>query len=113
MFCYLGTYAGDRMGTTLFKAYPRLSIAITPLFLRLFGYENSRYLLQKHLFFMAYLFYFYAISPICIISGGFYDKRCANCGLLSVTHVLLTQTTNKISDIANPQIRESQSQRTK
>jgi len=38
---FAARHAGDRMGTTLFKAYPRLSIAITPLFLRLFGYEKQ------------------------------------------------------------------------
>ena len=66
---YGSMHAGDRTGTTLFRAYPRLSIAIISSFLRLLSYKNSRYLLQKHIFFIAYLFYFYALLPICIAVG--------------------------------------------
>jgi len=70
------------------------------------------------IFFKSTFFHSVFILFLChftnLYSGGFYDKRCSNCSLLSVTltHVL-TQTTDKISDMANPQIRESQRQRTK
>ena len=73
-------HAGDGMGTTLFKAYPRLSIAATPPFLRLSDYENRRHLLSKTPF-MAYTCYFYALLPICK-ALGVSGKRCAPCGLL-------------------------------
>jgi len=44
------------------------------------------------IFFQSTLFYGVFILFLCLFtnlySGGFgYDKRCANCGLLSVTHV--------------------------
>ena len=32
-------------------------------------------------------------------SGGFYDKRCANCGLLSVTHVCQIKLTRQIAPL--------------